>query len=341
MTSTVLVTGGSGYIAAFLIRQLAEAGWTVHTTIRNLAGEAKARERLGIPGEPVTFFAAELMNDAGWAEAMAGCTHVAHVASPFPVGVPKSEDDLIVPAREGALRALRFARDAGVKRFVLTSSAAAVAYGHPAGKTEFTEDDWTDITAPGVQPYVKSKTIAERAAREWVAREGGGIEFCSVNPVAVLGPVLGDDFAASIEIAKQLLEGKIPALPDVGFCLVDVRDVADLHVRALIAPADKVRNGRFIASAGPFYKFADLARVVRARLGDQARKVPTRRMPNFMVRLLARFVPDLRQLVGELGRTRSTSGQHARDALGWAPRSPDDTIEDTARSLIERGLVAV
>ena len=341
MTGTVLVTGGSGYIAAFLIRQLAEAGWTVHTTIRNLAGEAKARERLGIAGEPVKFFAAELMNDAGWAEAMAGCSHVAHIASPFPVGVPKSEDELIVPAREGALRALRFARDAGVKRFVLTSSAAAVAYGHPAGKTEFTEADWTNLDAPGIQPYVKSKTIAERAAREWVAQQGGEMEFCSVNPVAVLGPVLGDDFAASIEIAKQLLEGKIPALPDVGFCLVDVRDVADLHYRALIAPADKVRNGRFIASAGPFYTFADLARVVRARLGEQARKVPTRRMPDFVVRILAKFVPDLRQLVGELGRTRSTSGQHARDVLGWAPRSPDDTIEDTARSLIEHGLVRV
>lgn len=341
MTGTVLVTGGSGYIAAFLIRQLADAGWTVHTTIRNLAGEAKARERLGIAGEPVKFFAAELMNDAGWAEAMAGCSHVAHVASPFPVGVPKSEDELIVPAREGALRALRFARDAGVTRFVLTSSAAAVAYGHPAGKTEFTEADWTNLDAPGIQPYIKSKTIAERAAREWVAQQGGEMEFCSVNPVAVLGPVLGDDFAASIEIAKQLLEGKIPALPDVGFCLVDVRDVADLHFRALTAPAEKVRNGRFIASAGPFYTFADLARVVRARLGDQARKVPTRRMPDFVVRILAKFVPDLRQLVGELGRTRSTSGQHARDVLGWAPRSPDDTIEDTARSLIEHGLVRV
>jgi len=341
MSGTVLVTGGSGYIAAFLIRQLAEAGWTVHTTIRNLTGERKARERLGITDDTVRFFAAELMDDKGWAEAMAGCSHVAHVASPFPVGVPKSEDELIVPAREGALRALRFAKAAGVTRFVLTSSAAAVAYGHPAGKTEFDESDWTDVTAPGIQPYIKSKTIAERAARDWVAREGGGMEFCTVNPVAVLGPVLGDDFAASIEIAKQLLEGKIPALPDVGFCLVDVRDVADLHFRALTAPADTVRDGRFIASAGPFYTFADLARVVRARLGDQARKVPTRRMPDFVVRLLARFVPDIRQLVGELGRTRSTSGQHARDVLGWNPRNPDDTIEDTARSLIEHGLVKV
>lgn len=291
---TALVTGGSGYIAGFLIRQLVEAGWAVHTTIRNLSGEAKARQRLGIPGSEVRFFAAELMDDKGWAEAMAGCTHVAHVASPFPVGVPKNEDELIVPAREGALRALRFARDAGVTRFVLTSSAAAIAYGHPPGKTEFTEADWTIVEAPGVQPYVKSKTIAERAARDWVAREGGAMEFCTINPVAVLGPVLGDDFAASIEIAKHLLEGKIPALPDVGFCLVDVRDVADLHFRALIAPADNVRDGRFIASAGPFYKFADLAGVVRARLGDQARKVPTRRMPDFLVRLLARFIPDMR-----------------------------------------------
>ena len=341
MAGTALVTGGSGYIGGELIRQLLAKGWTVRTTVRSLKRQGEVRARLGGTPETLRFFAAELMSDAGWAEAMAGCTHVAHVASPFPVGVPRNADELIVPAREGALRALRFAKAAGVERFVMTSSAAAIAYGHPPGKSEFTEADWTDVDAPGVQPYVKSKTIAERAAREWVAREGGGLVFCTVNPVAVLGPVQGDDFAASIEIVKKLLEGSIPAVPDVGFSLVDVRDVADLHVRALTAPAEKVRDGRFIASAGPFYKFADVAWVLRERLGDKARKVPTRRMPDFLVRLFAMLSPDIRQLTGELGRVRSTSGQHARDTLGWSPRDADQTIEDTARSLIERGLVKV
>ena len=206
MAGTALVTGGSGYIAGFLIRQLIDNGWHVHTTVRSLAREAEVRGWLGVDNEKLSFFAADLEHDAGWAEAIAGCTHVAHVASPFPLDVPKHADDLVVPAREGALRALRFARAAGVQRFVLTSSMAAIAYGHGKGRELYNEADWTDLANPEVMPYPRSKTVAERAARDWIAAEGGDIEFASVNPAAVFGPLLSDDLSTSIEVVKQLLE---------------------------------------------------------------------------------------------------------------------------------------
>ncbi len=341
MPGTVMVSGGSGYIAGETIRQLLGKGWTVHTTVRSLSREAELRPQLGGTADTLKFFAADLMNDAGWAEAMAGCSHVCHMASPFPAGVPKDENELIVPAREGALRALRMAKGAGVTRFVMTSSAAAIAYGHPPGKIQYDERDWTNVNAPGVQPYVKSKTIAERAARDWVAAEGGALEYCAVCPVLVLGPVQGADFAASVEPVQRLLDGSVPALPDVGFSIVDLRDIAALHVLALEAPADKVRDGRFIGSSGSFFKFADVAKVLRDEFGPQARKVPTRRMPAFGVRILALFMPAAKQLLGEIGRTRATSSAHAQSVLGWKPRPPEESIIDCARSLIEHGVVRV
>ncbi|PKB25696.1 nucleoside-diphosphate-sugar epimerase [Novosphingobium kunmingense] len=341
MAGTVLVSGGSGYIAGETIRQLLARGWTVHTTVRNLSREAELRGQLGGSPETLRFYAADLMKDAGWAEAMDGCDAVCHMASPFPTSVPKDENELIVPAREGALRALRFAHAAGIKRFVMTSSAAAIAYGHPPGKSQYDESDWTNVDAPGVQPYIKSKTIAERAARDWVAANAPEMDYCAVCPVAVIGPVEGSDFAASIDLVLRLLNGSVPALPDVGFSIVDLRDIADLHVRALEADAATIHGERFIGSSGPFQRFADVARVLRDNLGPQARKVPTRKMPNWAVHLLAMVMPPARQLLGELGRVRATSSAHAQEVLGWSPRPPEQSIVDCARSLIEKGVVKV
>lgn len=338
MAGTVLVSGGSGYIAGFLIRQLLAEGWIVHATVRSLSREAHLRSLLGGTGETLRFFAADLMTDAGWAAAMAGCSHVVHVASPFTTTAPKHEDDLIVPAREGALRALRYARDAGVRRFVQTSSVAAIAYGHGKGVFEFTEKDWTNLDGADVYAYVKSKTIAERAAREWVAAQGKGMEFVSVNPAAVLGPVWTSDFSPSIEVVRQLLSGALPGCPDLGFGLVDVRDVADLHTRALTAPG--IGGERFIAS-GPFLKIVDVAKVLKAHLGPQARKVPTRRLPDWLVRAVALFNPVIRQVTGELGNVRGASSAHAQERLGWTMRPVEESILDCARSLIERGVVKV
>ena len=336
MADQVLVSGGSGYIAGFLIRQLVAEGWTVHTTVRSLARESAVRQLLAVDDSKLSFFAADLGADAGWAEAMAGCSHVAHLASPLPSGVPKDADELIVPARDGALRALRAAKAAGVKRFVMTSSVAAVAYGRGRGVHHFTEADWTLLDQPGITAYVQSKTIAERAARDWVAKEGGGIEFCSINPSVVLGPVWSRDYSASVIIVKKMLDGSMRACPDIGFGVVDVRDVADLHLRALKAP--NMAGERFIAS-GRFMKLREIAAVLRAELGEQAHRVPTRNVPDWLVRVAARFNPLARAVVSELGSVRNQDASHAKAVLGWATRPVEQSIADTARSLIELGIV--
>ena len=338
MTGTVFVSGGSGYIAGFLIRQLIDAGWMVHASIRDLAKEGAVRASLSVNNSKLKFFAADLNSDTGWAEAMAGCSHVAHVASPLPTDAPKHEDELIVPARNGALRALKAAKAAGVKRFVMTSSMAAIAYGHGGTKSVFTEADWTDPTSPDAYAYVRSKTIAERAARDWVAAEGGDMEFVSVNPSLVLGPLQSGDFSTSLEAVKKLLEGSMPGLPNLGFGIVDVRDVADMHVRCLTAP--NMAGERFICS-GPFLMLPEVAAILREGLGPQARKVPKMRLPNWLVRIAARFDPVISQVIGELGKRRESPAVHAREVLGWVSRPPAESILDTARDMIRLGIVKV
>jgi len=336
MADKVLVTGGSGYIAGFIIRQLVAEGWMVHTTVRDLAREGAIRKLLAVDDARLKFFAADLTADAGWAAATSGCSHVAHVASPVPLRVVKDPDELIVPARDGALRALRAAKAAGVRRFVMTSSVAAIAYGRGRGVHNFSEADWTPPGYPGAQPYVLSKTIAERAARDWVAAEGGGIEYCSINPSVVLGPVWSRDYSPSVAIVKRLLEGSVRGCPDIGFGIVDVRDVADLHVRALKAP--NMAGERFLAS-GPFMKIAAIAEVLRARLGAEAHRVPTRRVPDFVVRIAALFDPMLKLAANELGSVRNMDASHAKAVLGWATRPAQESIVDAARSLIDLGIV--
>ncbi|MCL9982614.1 MAG: NAD-dependent epimerase/dehydratase family protein [Erythrobacter sp.] len=340
MAGTVLVSGASGYIAGEVIRQLLAKGWVVHGTVRNVAkSEAGLRARLGNPpADQFRLFAAELMSDADWAEAMRGCTHVAHVASPIPAQAPKHEDDLIIPAREGTLRALRFARDAGVTRFVQTSSTAAVIYGVDRGEYTFDESRWTDINHPDAYPYVKSKTLAERAAREWVAAEGGAMEFVSVNPGMVLGPVDSGDFSASVELVSQLLSGAMPMAPNLGFPIVDVRDIAALHVLALETPG--LAGERFLG-AGQFLTALQIGGVLRARLGEQARKVPTRPMPDWVVNILALFNAEVRGIKTEIGKIRHVDASHAKQRLGWTMRPVEDTIADCGTSLIAHGVVKV
>jgi nucleoside-diphosphate-sugar epimerase len=243
---------------------------------------------------------------------------------------------LIVPAREGALRVLRASRDAGVKRVVLTSSFAAIGYGHGVRATPFDETTWT-IPAPDTSAYTKSKTIAERAAWDFIAREGGSLELSTVNPVVVLGPVLGPDFSASIYVVQRLLEGSLPGCPQIYFGVVDVRDVADLHVVAMTHPA--ARGERFLAVSGDFMSMGSLARVLKERLGDAGRRVPTRQLPNWMVRMAALWSAPAKQILPELGKVKNATSEKARKRLGWSPRSREDAIVATAESLARLGLL--
>ncbi|HTW46472.1 MAG TPA: aldehyde reductase [Acidobacteriaceae bacterium] len=339
--STVLVSGGSGFIGSHCILQLLAAGHQVRTTVRSLAREADIRAMLrqggAEPGSRLVLFATDLLSDDGWTEAVAGCDYVLHVASPLPPTVPKDENEIIAPAREGTLRVLRAARDAGVRRVVLTSSFAAIGYGHPTQAAPFDETLWTDPAAEDILPYVKSKTLAEGAAWQFIAHEGGSLELTAINPVGVFGPVLGSDYSASILLVQRLMDGALPGCPRLWFGIVDVRDVADLHLRAMTHPA--ARGERFLAVSGDFLRIVEIAKILRDRLGDAASRVPTREIPDFLVRLAALRDPPVRQILPELGKKKNATSAKAQSVLGWSPRSAADTLAATGESLLRLGLL--
>lgn len=320
--SPVLVTGGSGYLGTHLAAALLRAGRPVRVTVRSKAREADVRaavRRGGADDGGLEVVAADLMSDDGWPAAVAGCEEVHHVASPFPTGQPEDPDELIVPARAGTLRVLRAARDAGARRVVLTSSFAAVGYTPKPG-AEFTEDDWTDPDTPGLAPYPRSKAIAERAAWELMRRDGGGTELVVVNPTFILGPTLTDVLGSSMWLVKMMLEGTTSVVPRQRFGIVDVRDVTDLHLRAMAAP--EAAGRRFLAVAGgPAMGFLEVAGILRRRLGAFAARVPTREAP------------------GEEPPRPIIHNDRARAALGWRPREVETTIVETAESLRDLGLV--
>ena len=339
-TGLVVVTGGSGYIAGYCIAELLNNGRRVRATIRNLARAEEVRATIGrisSNAAAIEFVAADLNSDAGWANAVAGADYVLHVASPAPAVSPKDDDEVVRPARDGTLRVLKAARDAGVKRVVMTSSIAAIAYGRGERLQPFSEVDWTDETnRKDTSPYARSKTIAERAAWAWQKSEGGRLELATVNPVMVLGPVLGSDFSASIEVIKKQLDRSVPALPRLGYNVVDVRDVAHLHLLAMMAP--EASGQRFIASSD-FYWMKDIARILKQELGDSARNVPSISIPDFLVRIFAISDPVLRGALIDLGKRRLVSSDKARRILHWTTRPTKETILETAKSLLAEGIV--
>lgn len=335
---TVLVTGGSGYLGGWCLVELLRRGYQVRTTVRDISREAEVRARLAPEvdaGDNLSVLAADLLSDEGWEQAVQGCDYVLHVASPFPPQQPEDPDELIVPAREGTLRVLRAALDAGVGRIVVTSSVAAVGGSTNHASAPLTEADWTDSDHPKLTPYTRSKTIAERAAWDLVKERGAVEKLVVVNPGAILGPVLSDDRSYSLELIERLLKG-MPGAPRIGFSIVDVRDVADLHIRAMTAP--EAGGERFIAVAR-FQWLSEVAAVLRDRLGPDAAKVPKRNVPDLVVRAMGIFDSGVRSIAGQLGRKVEMSSAKAEAELGWSPRPVEDTVADCGRSLVEQKVV--
>ncbi len=337
----VLVTGGSGFIATHCIIKLLQQGYSVRTTLRSLSREEEVCNMLKNGGitscDNITFVEADLSKDNHWAEAVGGCEYVLHIASPTPIVRFAHEDEMINPAKDGVLRILKAARDAKVKRVVLTSAYGAVAMGHKNRNTPYTEKDWSDLTASNIHPYQKSKTIAERAAWNFIETEGGDLELSTVNPVAVMGPILGADYSHSNQILKQMLEGAIKACPKISSCYVDVRDVADLHLLAMTNP--KAKGERFLATTGNALSMLDVAKILRRNLGDAAKKVPTGEIENWKLRLASFMNPSLRMLTTLLGKYAEVSGEKAEKVLNWHPRSSEEAILATAESLLRLGLI--
>lgn len=331
---TVLVTGGSGFLGGWCLVELLRRGYRVRATVRDLSREAEVRARVRREvdaGDRLSFCAANLESDAGWEQATQGCAYVLHVASPFPPAQPKDPDELIVPAREGTLRVLEASFAAGVGRVVVTSSVAAVRGGVKEAAAPLTEAAWTDPDDARLEPYTRSKTIAERAAWDLVERRGERERLAVVNPGAILGPVLGSEDSFSLQLVKRLLGG-VPGTPRIGYSLVDVRDVADLQIRAMTAP--QAGGERFIAVA-EFRWMAEVAAVLRERLGPAAAKVPKRSLPDFAVRAMGLFDPSVRTVARQLGQRVELSSEKAQSALGWSPRPVEETIVDCARSLTD------
>jgi nucleoside-diphosphate-sugar epimerase len=336
---TVLVTGGSGYIGGWCVIGLLQQGYRVRTTVRSLAREAEVRAWLAKAvdaGDRLSFHAADLMADAGWDAAAEGCDYVLHVASPISLAEPKDENELIVPAREGAKRAVNAAIKAGVKRVVLTSSVAATSQPEANGDCISDESVWTDATDAKVGAYGKSKTLAERAAWDLIAEKGGATSLATVNPALVIGPVLSKDFSGSIQVVERLMAGRVPGIPRLGWNLVDVRDVADLHIRAMTSP--EAAGQRFIA-AGQFAWMYEVAAVLKAQLGEGARKVPANKVPDFVLHLMGIFDKEIAGVASGLGRKRDFTSAKAQTLLGWRPRPMAQSVVDCGKSLIAEGAV--
>lgn len=332
----VLVTGGTGFVASWCIALLLQRGHAVRTTVRGLDTERATRAAVAaVTGstERLSFVVADLTNDAGWDAAMAGCTHVLHVASPLGIDTPRDPDALIVPARDGTLRVLRAAVKAGVGRVVMTSAATVATPPLSSARHSLSDETtWYDPSEANVDAYRQSKRLAERAAWAFMAGATGVTSLTTVLPGAVFGPVLTAHGLGSVQVIARLLDGRVPASPRLGFEVVDVRDLADLHIRAMLSP---LAAGERLLGVGEFMWMHEISQTLRAQLGQAAAKAPRHRLPDFMLRLMALVDPSLRSMLPRLGREHRHSAAKAQAMLGWRARPAVDTLVDCGRSLLQ------
>lgn len=339
-SQTVLLTGVTGFLGSHTTIQLLNQGFRVVGTLRSMERAEAIKSVIAEHTDHIdqlSFVEADLLDAEVWPKLMRGVDFVQHIASPFPRVLPKNDEELIGPAKDGTLRILRSAAAAGVKRVVLTSSSGAIVYGKPKSrrKATFDESDWTDVAnRADSTPYFRSKTIAERAAWEFVEQQNGKLELATVCPGAILGPVLEKDFGTSANIVIKMLDGSSPAIPKIGFDIVDVRSVADLLIRAMVRP--EAANQRYVGSSG-FMSFRNIADTLRQEFPD--RKIPGMGLPNFMVRLYSNIDASLKPILVDLGAERKVSHAKARRELGWEPLSTEEAVISCAKSLIEQGIV--
>ncbi|WFD40493.1 uncharacterized protein MJAP1_003479 [Malassezia japonica] len=340
--STVLVTGGTGYVASHVILQLLRDGYHVRTTVRSLTKSDTVREMIkkgGVePGDRLTFVQADLESDSGWKDATSGAKYVLHVASPFPLGDPKDENELIIPAREGTLRVLRNARDAGVKRVVVTSSFAAIGFGHGQKDITMNEEIWSEPSGTDVTAYIKSKLVAEQAAWNFIEKEGKSMELATVNPYMIMGPILGPSVGSSVDVVKKMMIG-LPGVPRLFFGIVDVRDLAVLEIKAMTS--DAAKGQRFLASNDHMLSMLEIAKILKEHLGPKGKNVTLFQLPDWLVRITACFNADAKSAAPYIGITRKLDISKAERLLGWKTRPTEQTLADTADSLIDFGIVKV
>jgi dihydroflavonol-4-reductase len=337
----VLVTGASGFVAMHCILRLLKDGHRVRGTVRNAQRGKQVTDALAkhVDASRLSLVEADLASDAGWPQAVDGCARVLHVASPVPRKPPRTAEEVIAPARDGAIRVLKEAARCGVERVVMTSSTSAVLYGHERdGSKTFDESDWSALTDE-VGPYERSKTLAERAAWTFVEELPAGqrLELVTINPGVVLGPILSPEFSVSGEVVRKLLAGEMPGCPDLGWATVDARDVADVHVAAMTHP--QAAGQRFIVAI-EHTSWLQIARILADRFNSRGFKVPTRRVPDFVLKIVALWDKTAALAVPELGKRQDVSSERARKVLGWKPRDLETMVVDMAESMIRLGVVS-